>query len=115
MIEEIKKYVRLQVELLKLSLAEKTSLVIGKICLMAIVGIFLMVLGLLLLVLIYTVLLNFIGIPWLVALIEIGITLIFLLIIWVFRQKLIIQPIANMIIKELYDDDDKKEKEERDE
>lgn len=112
MIEEIKKYIRLQVELLQLSFVEKTSVIIGKICLLAIVGVFVSVLGLLLLVVIYTVLLNFIGIPWVVALIEFGIILLGLGIVWIFREKMIVRPIANMIIKELYDGDDKEEKEE---
>ncbi|MDR0363853.1 MAG: hypothetical protein LBH92_02390 [Bacteroidales bacterium] len=115
MIEELKKYIQLQLERLQLSSIEKTSLLLGKISLLAIVGAFLAILGLLILVLLYSVLLNIIGISWIVVLIEIGIVGLCLAIFWLFREKLVIRPIANMIIRLICEpsDDSNKKKEEK--
>lgn len=108
MIDAIKKYVELRLELLKLSFVEKTSLLLGKIVLLGVVGIFIFIFLALFLVLIHNLFMAWIGIQWVVSLVMIGVLGMIFLVVWLLRYPMIIRPVANMIIKEAYDasDDD---------
>ena len=106
MIDAIKRYIELRLELLKLSFIEKTSLLIGKIVLLGVIGIFIFAFLGLFLVLIYNLLMSWIGISWVVSLVEIGIIGLLFLIVWLLRYPMIIRPVANMIVKEICNSSD---------
>ncbi len=114
LIDTLKEYINLKIEYGVLSITERISVLAGKVAYVALMAIFSLVILLLLTILIYNVLMAWIGIPWLVALIEIGFILLIMGIIAIFRHSLIINPIADSIIRNILDYD-KEEEEEEDE
>jgi len=114
-IDIIKRYIDLKVEYYQLSFVEKLSVLIGKIVLLIFTALLGLALLLLLILLMYNLLMLWIGIGWLAALIEIAFVLLLIAILWVFKNALIINPVANLIIKSLLDSDNDKEDEEDEE
>ena len=97
----IKEYIDLKLEYYQLTFTEKISLLVGHI-------IFLMLLALLglagllvIILLLYSLLMKWIGIAWVVSLIEIGFVGLLTVFFWTFREKLVIRPVAGMIIRML--------------
>jgi hypothetical protein len=99
LVDDIKKYVDLKTEYYALTFAEKVSLLLAKFVLVVFVAILSLVLLLLFIFLIYTLLMSWIGIRWVVLLIEIGIILMMIGILITFKNKLIIKPFAGMVIR----------------
>ncbi|NDV46999.1 hypothetical protein D0T49_08055 [Paludibacter sp. 221] len=114
-VDTIKKYIDLKAEYYQLAFAEKVSLLVGKIVLLIFTALLSLALLLLMLLLIYNLLMTWIDIPWLVSLIEIGFIGLLMLIMWLFRYKLVINPVASSIIRSLLSSDDKEEEDEEDE
>jgi len=111
-IDIIKRYIDLKVEYYQLSFVEKLSVLIGKIVLLIFTSLLFLVLLLLFILLIYNLLMTWIGIGWIVALIEIAFVLLLMAVMWIFKNSLIINPVANVIIKSLLDSNkDKEDKE----
>lgn len=111
-IDSLKEYIDLKIEYYQLHFTEKISLLFGKIVLILIFTLLGLATLLMLGVLIYNLLMMWIGIPWLVALIEIGILLLLMLILYLFRDKIVITPVANSIIRTFLDPDDDNDEEE---
>lgn len=99
LVDDIKQYVDLKAEYYALTFAEKVSLLLAKVVLIVFVAIMSLLLLLLFVFLVYSLLMTWIGIEWVVLLIEIGLILLILGILIGFREKLIIKPIASMVIK----------------
>lgn len=110
--DSVKEYLNLKVEYYQLLFTEKMSLLVGKATLLFILSTIFLAVLLLILVLVYNLLMLWIGIPWIVTLIEIGILLLLLGTVLIFRNELIIKPIANSIVRMLLDPDDDNEEEE---
>lgn len=110
--ESIKEYVDLKAEYLQLSFTEKISLLVGRIVLMIFTAIFALAFLLLFLMLMYNVLLTWIGIPWIVSLIQLGLIILLIALMWIFKEKLVIQPVADMIVRILLDKNPKETEEE---
>ncbi|MDR0872563.1 MAG: hypothetical protein LBN27_03715 [Prevotellaceae bacterium] len=105
--EAVKQYLGLKWEYYRLSFIEKVAMLIGTVILMVFMAILALVLILLLTFFGYGVLMSLIGITWLVVLIEIAVVLLMMGLLWKFRDTLVIQPVGNMIIRALFDDDSK--------
>ncbi|MDL2262147.1 hypothetical protein LJC11_01440 [Bacteroidales bacterium OttesenSCG-928-I21] len=107
----IREYIDLRLEHLQLKFSKKISILVGNIVFM----IFLAILGLALLlsiyVLIYELLMTWIGIAWVVSLIGVAITCLIIVSVWLFKEKLIIRPIANIIIRSIMEEQEEKEEE----
>jgi uncharacterized membrane protein len=101
--DEIKTYLQLKIEYTELYFVEKLSLIIGKLIFLGVAGLCALTFGLLILILLHTLLVNWIGAAWIAVLIETGIVALLFAILWFYREKLIVRPVANMIIKLLYD------------
>ncbi len=114
LIDTIKQYIDLKAEHYKLSFVEKISLLIGQIVLMFFIAIFVLTLVLLAIVISYSLLLSLIGVPWIVALIEIGSVALLLTLLLVFKDKLVIEPVANAVIKTLLGGQNESSKKEED-
>lgn len=112
--ESIRKYIDLKAEFYRLSFVEKVSVLVGKVVLMILTALLALVLLLLFIILIHDVMMAWIGIGWVVSLIEIGFVALLMALLWAFRGPLIIRPVAGSVIRGLMDTDDK-EKEEEDE
>ena len=104
--DSIKDYLNLKVEYYQLLFTEKMSLLVGKIILIFIFSILALAFLLMLGVLVYNLLIMWLGAPWLAALIELGILLLLMLILFIFRDKIVITPVANSIIRMMLDPDD---------
>jgi hypothetical protein len=110
--DHLKEYVNTRVELAKLQLAEKASLVISDLIAFCIVAI------LFLLVLVFGsiagawALSSWIGKPYSGFLIVAGLYLLLAIIVWAFRSRFIRLPLMNALIRQLHkvDDDDQQEK-----
>lgn len=111
-VDTIKKYIDLKAEYYQLAFVEKVSVLIGKIVLLIFTALLSLALLLLILLLIYNLLMVWIGTGWLVALIEIGFVGLLAGIMWLFRKPLIINPVANSIIRSLLDTDKEDEEDE---
>ena len=105
----LKDYVDLKVEYYKLSLAEKISLLIGRVVLILFLAILGLALLLLFIFLIYSLLMSWIGISWVVVLIELGFVILLIVLLWVFKEPTIINPISSMIINVLFNQPDEDE------
>ncbi|MDR2010257.1 MAG: hypothetical protein LBQ22_07230 [Bacteroidales bacterium] len=105
-VENIKEFIKLKSEYYTLTIAEKVSLLIARIVLIGIITLLCLILLLLLILLIYILLISWIGIPWVVALIEIGIVILLIVILWGFKKQLIIKPIASLIIRDILEKTD---------
>ena len=114
LVDTIKQYVDLKAEYYRLSFVEKVSVLVGKVVLLIFTALLGLALLMLLIMLIYNLLMAWIGIGWVVSLIEIGFILLLMAVVWVFRKPLIIDPVAGSVIRGLMEPDDK-EKEDDDE
>jgi uncharacterized membrane protein YqjE len=109
--DHVKEYVNTRVELTKLRIAEKTSLIIGDLIAIGIVVL------LFLFVLMFGsiagawALSDWIGKPYSGFLIVAGIYLLLGIIVWIARGKFIRFPVMNAIIKKLHKEDDNEEQE----
>ena len=99
LMQVIKEYIDLKLEYCQLTFTEKISLLVGHI-------IFLMLLALLglagllmIILLMYNLLMGWIGVSWIVSLIEIGFVGLLTVFFWTFREKLVIRPVAGMIVR----------------
>ena len=114
LVDTIKQYVDLKAEYYRLSFVEKVSVLVGKVVLLIFTALLGLALLMLLIMLVYNLLMAWIGIGWMVSLIEIGFILLLMAVVWVFRKPLIIDPVAGSVIRGLMEPDDK-EKEDDDE
>jgi hypothetical protein len=111
----IRKYVDLKLEHVQLSFTERISILVGKIMLMLFFSILSLAILLLVVLLIYQLLMRFIGIGWLVMLIEIAFVGLLMSMLWIFREPLVINPTANMIIRAFYDSNENNDDEDKNE
>ncbi len=107
LVDIIKQYVDLKAEYYRLSFVEKVSVLVGKVVLLIFTALLGLALLMLLIMLIYNLLMAWIGIGWVVSLIEIGFILLLMAVVWVFRKPLIIDPVAGSVIRSLMEQDDK--------
>ncbi len=107
MVDTIKQYVDLKAEYYRLSFVEKVSVLVGKVVLLIFTALLGLALLMLLIMLVYNLLMAWIGIGWVVSLIEIGFILLLMAVVWVFRKPLIIDPVAGSVIRSLMEQDDK--------
>lgn len=107
LVDTIKQYVDLKAEYYRLSFVEKVSVLVGKVVLLIFTALLGLALLMLLIMLIYNLLMAWIGIGWVVSLIEIGFILLLMAVVWVFRKPLIIDPVAGSVIRGLMEPDDK--------
>jgi uncharacterized membrane protein YqjE len=104
--EHVKEFVNTRVELAKLRIAEKTSLVIGNIIAVGVVAV------LFLFVIVFGsfagawVLGDWIGMRYAGFLIVAGFYLLVAIIVWFARQRLIRFPVMNAIIRQLHKDEE---------
>ena len=106
-IDSIKRYIDLKTEYYQLAFVEKASVLIGKIVLLIFTAFLSLILLSLIILLVYNLLMAWIGVPWIVSLIEIGFVCLLVAIMWIFRKPLVINPVAGSIIKSLLDSDAK--------
>ena len=107
LVDIIKQYVDLKAEYYRLSFVEKVSVLVGKVVLLIFTALLGLALLMLLIMLVYNLLMAWIGIGWVVSLIEIGFILLLMAVVWVFRKPLIIDPVAGLVIRSLMEQDDK--------
>lgn len=107
LVDTIKQYVDLKAEYYRLSFVEKVSVLVGKVVLLIFTALLGLALLMLLIMLVYNLLMAWIGIGWVVSLIEIGFILLLMAVVWVFRKPLIIDPVAGSVIRSLMEQDDK--------
>ena len=107
LVDTIKQYVDLKAEYYRLSFVEKVSVLVGKVVLLIFTALLGLALLMLLIMLVYNLLMAWIGIGWVVSLIEIGFILLLRAVVWVFRKPLIIGPVAGSVIRSLMEQDDK--------
>jgi riboflavin transporter FmnP len=105
MFDNVKQYLDLKLEYLRLDLSEKLSVLVGKLILVGLLGIMGLAVLILVLLLLNNLLTQWIGIEWLATLVEIAIMVIAMLAVWRFKDKLIINPVANSIIQTIFDTD----------
>jgi K+ transporter len=103
--DNVKRYVDLKAEYLKLDLTEKFALFAGKLILLGVLGLMGVAVLMLLLLFFNAVLVKLIGIEWLATLIEIALMLVVIAATWHYRERLIFNPIANSIIRTFFDND----------
>lgn len=104
----VKNYVDLKAEYLKLDLTEKFSLFAGKLVLLGILGLMGVAVLMLLLLLFNGLLVQLIGIKWLATLIEIALLVAAIAAVWRFRERIIFKPIADSIIQTFFDSENDK-------
>ena len=97
----IKEYIDLKLEYFRLAFAEKVSLLVGHIIFFTLIALLGLAGLLMIILLIDSVLTQLIGIAWVVNLIELGFVCLIATLLWVFREKAIIRPIADIIIRTL--------------
>ena len=107
LVDTIKQYVDLKAEYYRLSFVEKVSVLVGKVVLLIFTALLGLALLMLLIMLVYNLFMAWIGIGWVVSLIEIGFILLLMAVVWVFRKPLIIDPVAGSVIRSLMEQDDK--------
>ena len=115
LVDIIKQYVDLKAEYYRLSFVEKVSVLVGKVVLLIFTALLGLALLMLLIMLVYNLLMAWIGIGWVVSLIEIGFILLLMAVVWVFRKPLIIDPVAGSVIRSLMEQDDKGKEDDDDE
>ncbi|GHV43581.1 hypothetical protein FACS1894180_3090 [Bacteroidia bacterium] len=106
--DNVKQYVDLKAEYLKLDLTEKFSLFAGKLILLGVVGLMGVAVLMLLLLFFNNVLTQLTGIAWVATLIEIALMVAAIAATWHYRERLIINPIADSIIRTFFDSDNDK-------
>lgn len=104
--ENIRHYIDLKLEYFRLDLSEKMSVLVGKLILVFFMAILALALMLLLLMLLHSLLIQWIGISWVATLIEIGIVILMMILLWCFKEKFIINPVANTILRTFYESDE---------
>ena len=110
-VENAKKFINLKAEYYTLTLAEKVSLLVARIVLIGFTAILCLVVLLLLILLIYVLLMSWIGVSWIVVLVEIGIVLLLILILWYFKEPLIIRPVSGLLIRDIFHNSNEKDEE----
>ncbi len=114
----IKEYIDLKLEYFQLAAAERISLLIGNIILISFIALLGFAVLLLFILLVNNLLMAWIGIAWLVGVIEIVFVCLLIVFLWIFRDYLVIKPVANVIVRTLLDPSGKfktKEDDEKDE
>ena len=101
--ETIRQYIGLKWEYYRLSFVEKLAAVIGIVILLVCMAILGLVLILLFAFFGYSVLVSLTGSGWIAALIEIAAVILLMVILWAFRDRLVIQPVGNLIVRALFD------------
>lgn len=99
--QAIKEYIDLKLEYFRLAFAENVSLLVGNIIFLMLIALLGLAALLMIILLIYNVLMEWIGVAWIVSLIEIGFIGLLAAFLWIFREKLVVRPIANIIISTL--------------
>jgi riboflavin transporter FmnP len=111
--ENVKQYLDLKLEYLRLDLSEKLSVLVGKLILVGLLGIMGLAVLILILLLLNNLLTQWIGIEWLATLVEIVLMVVAMFAVWHFKDKLIINPVANSIIQTIFDTDKEDEHDEK--
>jgi hypothetical protein len=111
--DNVKQYIDLKLRYLQLDLSEKLSVLVGKLIVMGLLGIMGLALLILTLLLLNSLLTQWIGIEWVATLVEMALMAAAMLAVWYFRDKLIINPVADSIIRTLFDSDKDNDNEER--
>jgi hypothetical protein len=106
--DNVKNYVDLKAEYLKLDLTEKFSLFAGKFVLLGVLGLMGVAILMLLLLFFNNLLTQIIGIQWLATLIEIVLMTGAIALVWHLREKIIFRPIADSIIRTFFDSENYK-------
>lgn len=107
--ESVKEYLDIRIESAKLTVAEKTSLVLANAAAgIAVVVAFIFFTGLLAVGL-SLVLGEWLGKTWAGFMIMAGIFFIMAIIIWISRKKIVQLPLMNALIKQLFNNDEKDE------
>ncbi|MCL1868421.1 MAG: hypothetical protein FWF72_05700 [Paludibacter sp.] len=106
--DNVKNYVDLKAEYLKLDLTEKFSLFAGKLVLLGVLGLMGVALLMLLLLFFNNLLAQIIGIQWLATLIEIALMVGVIAVVWYSRERIIFRPIADSIIRTFFDSENDK-------
>lgn len=106
--DNVKNYVDLKAEYLKLDLAEKFSLFAGKLILLGILGLMGVAVLMLLLLFVNDLLEQLIGIQWFATLIEIVLMIGAIAAVWHLRERIIFKPIADSIIRTFFDSENDK-------
>ena len=104
--DNIKAYIDLKWEYTRLDAADKLAMLAGRLVLILTFFILGMALFVLLLLMFNTLLIHCIGVEWLAELIELVVVIAIMGVLWHFRQKIIIEPIANSVIKTLFNEDE---------
>lgn len=99
--QTIKEYIDLKLEYYQLTFVEKVSLLVGHIILLVLIALLGLAGLLMIILLIYNVLMDWIGIAWIVSLIELSFLGLVAVFLWIFREKLVVKPIAGIIIRML--------------
>jgi len=101
--EAIRQYAGLKWEYYRLSFVEKLAALVGIIILLICMAILGLVLILLFAFFGYSILVSLVGSGWIAALIEIATVVLLMGLLWSFRDKLVIQPVGNLIVRMLFD------------
>ena len=101
--ESIRRYVSLQWAYYRLSFVEKLATVIGIVMLLTGMAILALVLILLFAFFGYSALVSLTGSGWTAAGIEIAAVVLLMGLLWTFRDRLVIQPVGNLIVRALFD------------
>ena len=101
--EAIRQYIGLKWEYYRLSFVEKLAAIIGIVILLMCMAILGLVLILLFAFFGYSILASLVGSGWIAALIEIAAVILLMGILWTFRDRLVIQPVGNLIVRMLFD------------
>jgi len=99
--QTIKEYIDLKLEYFRLTFAEKVSLLVGNMIFFTLIALLGLAGLLMIILLIDSVLTKIIGIAWVVNLIELGFVGLIATLLWIFREKVIIRPVADIIIRTL--------------
>ena len=101
--EAVRQYLGLKWEFYRLSFVEKLATLVGIVFLLICMVILSLVLVLLFAFLGYNLLVSLVGSGWIAVLIEVGIVLLLMVLLWIFRDRLVIQPVGSMVVRALFD------------
>ena len=105
LINETKEYVNLRVELARLLFSEKVAEMSSRLVLIAIFGVFILMVLLFLSIISWLFLETVFNSHIIAAFVQLGIFAIIICALWFFRKPLIIRPVGNYIVKLLLNDD----------
>jgi hypothetical protein len=101
--QTIKEYIDLKLEYFRLAFAESVSLLVGNIIFLMLIALLGLAALLMISLLMYNVLIAWIDIAWVVSFILIAFVGLIAVFLWIFREKLVVKPVANIIIRTLID------------